>query len=148
MSQAKKGPEVRAVHPAQVDCRAARPLASSRVEAGFPSPADDYLEGALDLNEHLVKNPAATFFVRVSGESMTGAGIFPGDLLVVDRSLTPESGSVVIAVLDGELTVKRLWRESGRVELRADNPAYAPIPLSGMMELDVWGVVRHVIHPV
>ncbi len=148
MSTPKNEPDVRAIHPARVQSNAAQPLFSSRVEAGFPSPADDYLEGALDLNEHLVKNPAATFFVRVTGESMTGAGIFPGDLLVVDRSLSPESGNVVIAVLDGELTVKRLWQENGRVELRADNPAYAPIRLSGTMELDVWGVVKHVIHAV
>lgn len=148
MSTPKNEPDVRAIHPARVQSNAAQPLFSSRVEAGFPSPADDYLEGALDLNAHLVKNPASTFFVRVSGDSMIGAGIASGDLLVVDRSLAPESGNVVIAVLDGELTVKRLWRDGGRVELRADNPAYAPIRLSGAMELDVWGVVRHVVHSV
>lgn len=124
----------------------ARPVAGTRVEAGFPSPADDYLEGALDLNRHLIRNPAATFFLRVSGESMTGAGIFPDDLLVVDRSIEPCSGQVVIAILDGEMTVKRLWIEKGRVELRAENDAFPPIRLSGMMDLDIWGVVKHVIH--
>ena len=148
MTPVTTAPGVQAVHPARAKRPAARPLFSCKVEAGFPSPADDYIESALDLNTHLVKNPASTFFVRVSGDSMIGAGIASGDLLVVDRSLTPESGNVVIAVLDGELTVKRLWRESGRVELRAENPAYAPIRLTGAMELDVWGVVRHVVHSV
>ena len=148
MKPATATPCVQAVHPTRAECRAARPLFSCKVEAGFPSPADDYIESALDLNAHLVRNPASTFFVRVSGESMTGAGIASGDLLVVDRSLTPESGNVVIAVLDGEMTVKRLWRDGGRVELRPENPAYAPIRLSGAMELDVWGVVRHVVHSV
>ena len=125
-----------------------RPLFAAKVSAGFSSPADDYMEGTLDLNEHLVKNPASTFFVRVAGESLIGVGIFPGDMLVVDRSLAPQSGNVVIAVLDGELTVKRLWRQNGEVELRAENPAYKPIVLSGTMELDIWGVVKHVIHSV
>lgn len=136
------------MYSASTGMRRPRPLFSAKVEAGFPSPADDYLEGSLDLTARLVSNPAATFFVRVTGESMTGAGIFSGDLLVVDRSLSPESGNVVIAVLDGELTVKRLWRSNGHVELRAENPAYPPIRLSGTMELDVWGVVKHVIHDV
>lgn len=126
----------------------ARPVAGTRVEAGFPSPADDYLEGALDLNRHLIRNPVATFFLRVSGESMTGAGIFPDDLLIVDRSIEPRSGQVVIAILDGEMTVKRLWVEKGQVELRAENDAFPPIRLSGMMDLDIWGVVKHVIHTV
>lgn len=125
-----------------------RPVAGTRVEAGFPSPADDYLEGALDLNRHLIRNPVATFFLRVSGESMTGAGIFPDDLLIVDRSVEPRSGHIVIAILDGEMTVKRLWIEKGRVELRAENDAFPPIRLSGVMDLDIWGVVRHVIHSV
>ncbi|MFH0911237.1 MAG: translesion error-prone DNA polymerase V autoproteolytic subunit [Planctomycetota bacterium] len=126
----------------------ALPLYQSRVSAGFPSPADDYLEGRLDLNDHLVKNPAATFFVRVSGESMTGAGIFPDDILVVDRSLEARHGSVVIAVVNGELAVKRLSSQNGRIELRAENPAFGPIPIGEATELEIWGVVRHVIHAV
>jgi len=83
------------------------PLALCRVEAGFPSPADDYMEGALDLNAHVIKHPAATYFVRASGDSMTGAGIFDGDLLVVDRSLKPAHGRGAIVEVDGQLAVKR-----------------------------------------
>src|SRR3989449_10887446 len=90
-----------------------RPLFLVPVHAGFPSPADDYLEGALDLNEYLVTHKAATFFWRVTGDSMIGAGIHPGDLLIVDRSLEPKDVSVVIAILDGELTVKRLEVQDG-----------------------------------
>ena len=138
-----------------VECRAARtssacrcPLIGWRVEAGFPSPAEDYLEGTLDLNEFLVENPAATFFVRVTGESMRDAGILPGDLLVVDRSRTAQSGDVVIAVVDGQMAVKRLWCKGRRVELRPANREFPTIRLAGTMELEVWGVVRHVIHSV
>ena len=94
------------------------------VSAGFPSPADDYIEDKLDLNEYLVKHPAATFFVKVTGDSMIGAGIHPGDILIVDRSLTPVDKSVVIAVVDGELTVKRIRLGNGRVALVPENKAY------------------------
>lgn len=128
--------------------RRPQPLYASRVQAGFPSPADDYIEGALDLNEHLIRHPAATFFVRATGDSMLGAGIHPGDLLVVDRALHPADGRVVIAVLDGELTVKRLRLRDGRVQLVAENPAYAPITLANDAELVVWGVVTSVVHPL
>jgi DNA polymerase V len=125
------------------------PLFNSRIQAGFPSPADDYVEGALDLNRHLIRNPPATFFLRVQGDSMLGAGIHPGDLLVVDRSIEPKHGSVVIAVLDGELTVKRLWRPSPeRVELRAENPAFPPIVIQEFQQFELWGVVTNVIHPL
>lgn len=127
-----------------------RPLAldlyCSRVSAGFPSPAEDYVEGKLDLNDLLVKHPAATFFVRVSGDSMTGAGIYPGDILIVDRALEPSSGKVVIAVVDGELTVKRLIIEGERVFLKPENPAYRPIEIKETMETLIWGVVTNVIH--
>ena len=123
-------------------------LAFSKVSAGFPSPADDYMESTLDLNTYLIKNPAATFFVRVDGESMTGAGIFPNDLLVVDRSVAPRSGNIVIAALDGEFAVKRLHRHKGRVELRAENPKFAPVVLAEWSELEVWGVVTYVLHGV
>ncbi|MBN1256509.1 MAG: translesion error-prone DNA polymerase V autoproteolytic subunit [Planctomycetes bacterium] len=121
-------------------------LHGGRVEAGFPSPADDYLDGALDLNEYLVRNRSATFFVRVSGESMTGAGIFPNDLLIVDRSLTAGHGDVVIAVVDGEFTVKRLFSLGGIIELRPENPNFEPVRLSEASQMDIWGVVKHVIH--
>ena len=122
------------------------PLYQSRVAAGFPSPADDYLEGKLDLNKYLIKNPAATFFVRATGQSMTGVGIFPEDILLVDRSLKPKSGSIVIAVVDGELAVKRLVVDSESVRLCSENPRYKPLVISEGMELDVWGVVCFVIH--
>ena len=121
------------------------PLYTSRIAAGFPSPADDHLEAPLDLNEHLVKHPAATFVVKVEGDSMTGAGIYAGDLLVEDRSLEAKSGSIVVAVVNGELTVKRLWMRNRRVRLVPENPAYKPIEIGDFSELVVWGVVAHVI---
>ena len=122
------------------------PLFSSRVEAGFPSPADDSVEGSLDLNEHLINHPAATFFLRASGESMLYAGIHSGDLLVVDRSLTPRHGHVVIAALNGEPTVKRLHRKDGHVCLVPDNPHYPVIEIPRKEDLHIWGVVTSVIH--
>lgn len=128
--------------------RVSLPLAASLVRAGFPSPADDYLEAPLDLNDKLVRNPPATFLVRVDGESMRDAGIFPGDMLVVDKSLEAGDGNIVIAVVNGEFTVKRLFRRNGRVELRADNPRFPPIRIADGDELDIWGVVKHVIRDV
>ncbi len=115
------------------------------VSAGFPSPAEDYLEGTLDLNRYLIAHPAATFYIRVVGDSMTGAGIFSGDLAIVDRSLDPREGHIVIAVVEGGFTVKRLKRVEGRFALAAENPAHPGIviPESGF---EVWGVVIHVIH--
>jgi len=122
------------------------PLFTAGVSAGFPSPADDFVDRSLDLNEYLIKHPAATFFVRVEGNSMIGSGIHPGDILIVDKSLEPHDGSIVIAVVNGEFTVKRLKRERGRCCLMPENPAYAPIEISGDMQLEVWGVVTYVIH--
>jgi DNA polymerase V len=116
------------------------------VSAGFPSPAEDHVDGKLDLNQYYIKNPAATFFVRVSGDSMTGAGIHNGDLLIVDRSLEPMPGRVVIAVLNGEHTVKRLHREGDRLLLLAENANYPPIKVSELEELHIWGVVTCVLH--
>jgi DNA polymerase V len=123
-----------------------RPLFLVPVPAGFPSPADDYLEGALDLNEHLIKHKAATFFWRVTGDSMTGAGIHSGDLLIVDRSLEPKDGNVIIAVLDGELTVKRIEIHDGKLFLVPENPNYPLIPVTEEQSFQVWGVVKHAIH--
>ncbi len=122
------------------------PLYAARVAAGFPSPADDYIEGKLDLNEHLVKRPAATFFVRVEGDSMIGAGIHSGDILIVDRSLNPCHGKVVIAVLDGELTVKRLEQRKGVLRLHPENNSYHAIEITDAMDFTIWGVVTNVIH--
>jgi DNA polymerase V len=126
----------------------ALPLFVGKVAAGFPSPADDHVEKTLDLNELLVQKPAATYFVRAQGESMLGAGIHPNDILVVDRSIEPVPGKIVICALNGEMTVKRLERENEQWKLKAENPAYADIPIYEELELVVWGVVTNVIHAV
>ncbi len=122
------------------------PLFSSKVPAGFPSPADDYIEASLNLNEYIIQHPSSTFFVRASAHSMINAGIFSGDLLVVDKSLTPTHGRIIIAAIDGELTVKRLWREANRVQLRPENNQYQPIDITAQQDMVIWGVVTHVIH--
>jgi DNA polymerase V len=121
------------------------PLFGHKVRAGFPSPADDYVEAWLDLNEHLVENKDATFFVQATGDSMTGAGIQEGNLLVVDRALEAKHRDIVIAVVDGEMTVKRLDKRRGRIRLLAENPAYEPIEFQDGQELTIWGVVTSVI---
>ena len=123
-----------------------RPLFLSKVPAGFPSPADDYIEGSLDLNQHLIKHKAATFFVRVTGDSMIGAGIHDGDLLIVDRALEAHDKSVVVAVVNGEFTVKRIKKENGRVWLMPENEKFQPMEMKEGSELEVWGVVTNVIH--
>jgi DNA polymerase V len=124
------------------------PLYSCSVAAGFPSPADEFLEGKLDLNQHLITNPLATYFVRVSGESMLGAGIHPGDLLVVDRSMVARDGKIVIAVVNGELLVKRLKLEGTQPYLVAEHPDYPKLKITEAMEFQIWGVVTSVIHQV
>ena len=117
------------------------PLILSRVPAGFPSPAEDFIEGSLDLNDY-IKHPAATYFVQAEGDSMIGAGIYDGDLLIVDRSLEPKNGSIVIASVMGELTVKRLQRDTqGAWLLKAENPDYPTISL--LEESQIWGVVKN-----
>ncbi|MFC1652837.1 LexA family protein [Planctomycetota bacterium] len=122
------------------------PLFDATVPAGFPSPAADYEQTPLDLNRHLVSNAPATFFVRVSGYSMIGAGIHPDDLLIVDRSLEPKDKSVVIVNLNGETMVKRLRIKNRRVYLEADNEDYPDFIVVQEDELEVWGVVTYVIH--
>ena len=124
------------------------PFYASSVRAGFPSPADDYIESKLDLNNHLIKNPSATFFVMVSGDSMENAHIQSGDMLIVDRSLEATHGKIVIAAINGELTVKRLSRQHGKVQLLAENPAYAPLDITDEQDVVIWGVITHVIHQV
>jgi DNA polymerase V len=124
----------------------ALPLFVCGVSAGFPSPADDTIGQQLDLNDLLIKNPAATFFVRVAGASMTGAGISDGDLLVVDRSLEPVHGKIIIAAVNGELTVKRLLKTSASWRLAAENPDYPSIEVTEELSCVVWGVVTSVIH--
>lgn len=115
------------------------------VPAGFPSPADDYLEHPLDFNELLIAHPAATFAVRVAGESMIGIGIYPGDIAVVDRAITAKDGSIILGILDGAFTIKRYRRKDGVVSLEAANPAYKPIIVNEEQAFEVWGVVRHTI---
>jgi DNA polymerase V len=133
-------PPAAVIRPATDPEKLLLPLFTGKVAAGFPSPADDYVEKNLDLNELLVQKPAATFFVRAQGESMLGAGIHPNDILVVDRSIEPIAGKIVICALNGELTVKRLQREHQQWKLQAENPDYADIV--------IWGVVTNVIHAV
>ena len=122
------------------------PLASECVAAGFPPPADDYIDVGIDLNEQLIRHPSSTFFLHVSGNSMSDAGIHDGDLLVVDRSLEPRPGKVVVAVLDGAFTLKRLVRHRGRLRLEAAHPDYPPLELHRCGEVQIWGVAIHVIH--
>jgi len=122
------------------------PLVSASVEAGFPSPADDHLERAIDLNEELIRNPAATFLVRVKGESMRDAGIHTGDTLIVDKSVTPADRQIVVAMIDGEFTVKRFRKLNGRIFLEAANDSFAPIEVGENQELTIWGSVTYIIH--
>ena len=124
------------------------PLAGERVSAGFPSPADDYVDVGIDLNEQLIRHPTSTFFLRVSGHSMSGAGIHDGDLLVVDRSLDPRPGRIVVAILDGAFTLKRLARHRNRIRLEAAHPDYPALELHHCGEVQIWGVAIHVIHPL
>lgn len=121
------------------------PVFSHTVAAGFPSPADDYIEGRLSLDEHLISNKETTFFVRAKGNSMIGAGIFDGDLLIVDKSLSPQSGNIVIAIVDGDLTVKRLVQNKGEIILKPENPRFKDIEFKDGQELQVWGVVTATI---
>lgn len=125
-----------------------RPLFLSRVAAGSPVPADHHVEETVDLSEELIDHETATFFVRASGSSMEEIGIYDGDLLLVDRSVKPEDGSVIIAALDGELTVKRYVVRSGEPMLVPESDAHEPIPLKDKSQIVVWGVVSYVIHEV
>jgi len=122
------------------------PEFSAHVQAGFPSPADDYIERQLDLHELMVAHPAATFFVRVQGDSMRDAGIQSGDILVVDRSVEAVSGKIVVAVIDGEFTVKRFVISSDGPYLLPENSAYPKLKIEENTEFQIWGVVQYVIH--
>ena len=116
------------------------------VSAGFPSPADDYLEEQLSLDEHLIKNPSSTYFVRVEGHSMTRAGIYDKDILVVDRSLKAKLGNIIVATIDGDYTVKRLVKRGGNYYLKPEHPDYSAILISKESDFKVWGVVTFVVH--
>ena len=126
--------------------RSGPPLFLAAVQAGFPSPADDSVEDRLDLHRHLVRNETATFFLHASGNSMEGAGIRDGDLLVVDRSLEPRSGRTVIAAVGGELTVKRLARRGGRTLLVPANPSYPEFDVTEREDVCTWDVVTYAVH--
>lgn len=127
--------------PAPTPSEQAIPLYGSRVPAGFPSPADDYLEATLDLNRYLISDAPATFMVRVKGDSMIGAGISEGDVLVVEKGRSAQHQQIVLAILDGEFTVKRLHHRDGTLALLPENPAYPPIDIGPQQELTIWGVV-------
>lgn len=124
------------------------PLYASCVQAGFPSPADDFLDQTISLDKHLVSHPTATFFVRVSGHSMINAGIHEGDMLIVDRSLDAKSGHIVIALIEGEFTVKRLIHQGNLIFLKAENENYPSIKIKEGSDAQIWGVVTYVIHGV
>jgi DNA polymerase V len=122
------------------------PLYSSGISAGFPSPADDYVEMKLDLNKHLVDHPSATYYVRVAGNSMLNAGICNGDMLVVDRAIEPKNNDVAVCVVDGEFTVKRISKINECIYLIPENPDYKPIRITEGNNFEVWGVVQYIIH--
>ena len=122
------------------------PLFSTLIQAGFPSPADDFIEQKLDLNEHLIDHPAATFFVKSKGQSMILDGIFPGDILIVDKSRNAQSGNIVVASLNGDFTVKRFQKTHKSVILRPSNPDFKDIFISDSDDFQIWGVVTYVIH--
>ncbi|WP_338330639.1 translesion error-prone DNA polymerase V autoproteolytic subunit [Commensalibacter sp. Nvir] len=140
--------EAVAVHISKVQFRTEYielPYVEIPVHAGFPSPADDYIESRLDLLEHLIHHPSSTYYIKVSGDSMMDYGIFDGDLLIVDRSLEPRQGDIVIAALDGELTCKSLAIEHDIPYLKSGNPNYPPIRITNK-EIYIWGVIIHTIH--
>ena len=119
---------------------------TSFIYAGFPSPADDHMDISLDLNEYLIKHPSATFYIYVKGDSMINDGLYSGDIMIVDRSLSPRSKDVVIAVLDGEFTVKRIYKKNNQIYLVPSNKKYESIAIKKDMDFQIWGVVTHAIH--
>jgi DNA polymerase V len=138
----KEGEQVQATVLGGVESKAFyAPLYSTRPAAGFPAPGDDFIEKVLDINDLVVQNPSATFFVRVEGDSMEGAGIFSGDVLVVDRSIAPKHKSIVVAAVYGEMVVKRLEAKGTTHMLVSENDRYQPIEVSGNDDCHVWGVV-------
>jgi DNA polymerase V len=138
--------KARIIYKPRVSGKSKQPLFAAQVPAGFPSPADDYSQDRLDLNRQLVKNPAATFFVRAAGDSMIGAGIHHDDLLVVDRSLEPKDKNIIIAVINGELTVKRIRIRNKKITLVPENNEYASQQVTPDTQFEIWGVVTNVIH--
>lgn len=142
----KKDASVKEVYAFERRSKHELPLFVARISAGFPSPADDYIDRKLDLNELIVAHPAATFFVKVEGDSMTDAGVRSGDILVVDRAVEAAENRIIIAALNGELTVKRFSRKDGKVVLSPANPRYKPVEVPQDADFEVWGVVTYIIH--
>jgi DNA polymerase V len=122
------------------------PLFESPISAGFPSPAEDYVDLKLDLNKFLIKHPSATFYVRVKGDSMKNAGIFEGDILIVDKALDPKNSDIAVCVLDGEFTVKRIRKQKDQLYLIPENPDFQPIKITEKDDFKIWGIVSYVIH--
>ena len=122
------------------------PLLVNSVSAGFPSPADDYTEQNIDLNEHLIRNPFSTFFLKVQGHSMINSGIQDQDLIIVDKSLTAKTGDIVIAMVDGSFTIKRLDKKNNELYLKAENHNYPDINFKNHVDIQIWGVVTYSIH--
>tara|TARA_B100000925_G_C21851225_1_gene405860 strand:+ start:99 stop:548 length:450 start_codon:yes stop_codon:yes gene_type:complete len=124
------------------------PFYQSNVPAGFPSPAENFMDLDLSLQDYLVQNPSATFCVRVTGDSMKNAGISSGDVMIVDRALEPKNNTIVLAVLDGEFTVKRIQKKANELFLKPENKDFKAIQITEEMNFQVWGVVTHIIHKV
>jgi DNA polymerase V len=142
----KTDPSIKTIYRYDGKKKVLRPLIGMKIPAGFPSPAQEYIEDTLDLNEYLVPHPASTYFVRVEGESMINSGIYPDDIIIVDRSLEPSNNRIVIASLNGELTVKRLKIKNGKYHLVPDNKDYPPLIIEEWMDMTIWGVATYVIH--
>ncbi|MDI3504634.1 MAG: polymerase [Candidatus Cloacimonadota bacterium] len=136
------------IYKAHLGDKVSRPLFEIKVPAGFPSPATDYTEKELDLNEHLIAHPKHTYFMKVDGYSMIGAGIYPGDLAVIDRAIEPCSNRIVIALVDGEFMLKRLIIDKGEYWLVPENDEFKPTKITEDADFIIWGVVTYVIHQV
>jgi len=145
IATAKRGGDVAAFLDVEGRSALRAPMMAWPAACGFPSPAEDYVDRPLDFNELLIEHPSATFAIRIEGESMTGAGIFPGDIAVVDRAREPVNGSIILALLDGAFIVKRYRVRDGAVWLQAENPAFADMPLSDGQSFEVWGVITRSI---
>ncbi len=138
--------KVTSTEPLKENSELSLPLFSTPVSAGFPSPAESHIDRKIDLNEELIKHPAATFFVRVEGDSMEGAGILSGDILVVDRSIQAKDGKIIVAVVNGEFAVKRIKKIKKKYFLIPENKKYSPIEITKEMDFSIWGIVLHAIH--
>lgn len=134
------------IYQCNIKSRNRLPLFLSPVRAGFPSPAEDYLDKKCDLNEYLIRHPASTFFVKVKGDSMVNAGIRSGDMLIVDRSLEPKDKCIAVAVLNGEFTVKRIRKSGRKLYLISENDGFQPIEITEGNDFEIWGIVIHVVH--